>query len=77
MLYVLYIVLSLMLIREHQSTAEVRETNNLKCYTPASASYENVFIIYSLSFVINYISSNLNSFLKNNANLYSSSTHNY
>jgi hypothetical protein len=37
-----------MLIREHQSTAEVRKANNLKYYTPTSASYRSIFIIYSL-----------------------------
>ena len=42
------IILSLMLVREHRSTARVRKANNLKCYTPTSASYRNIFIIYSL-----------------------------
>jgi len=37
-----------MLMREHRPTAEVRKANNLKCYTPTSASYRSIFIIYPL-----------------------------
>ena len=47
-----FFILSLILIRERQSTAEVRKPDNLKRYEPTSASDRSIFIIYSLVFFL-------------------------